>query len=301
MANIPELPVFQLIGGTEEMRGDFAAKLMAELDRQALTYTLLKCQGGASPSSVASLVKQFDLVLVDGVVDLPMQRMEIGGRPEPAGATLVWGGGDDRQMRQFVMELTKRLNRLAGQMEVWACILIGGRSSRMGRPKHLIRNDNGITWLERTTDILRPFVNDLVVSGAGHLPETLSSLTRLPDVPGVLGPLTGILAASRWQPVVTWLLVACDMPHISAEAVQWLLSGRKSGCWGRVPRLAVKNHCEPLFAWYDFRAAQLFENQLYHGNLRIGEAASHPKIENPVIPESLCHAWQNFNRPDQIG
>jgi molybdopterin-guanine dinucleotide biosynthesis protein A len=90
------------------------------------------------------------------------------------------------------------------------------------------------------------------------------------------------------------------MPHISTEAVQWLLSGRKSGCWGRVPRLAEKDHCEPLFAWYDFRAAQLFENQLYSGNLRIGGAAAHPKIENPVIPKSLRHAWQNFNRPDQI-
>lgn len=300
MTHTPELPVFQLIGGTEEVRGKFTARLMAELDRQSLCATLLKCKDKTNQSTVASLVKQFDLVIVDGVVDFPMQKVEIGCGTEPANGNLGWSGGDDRQLRLFVEKLAKQLNRLVHQMEVWACVLIGGRSSRMGRPKHLIREDNGSTWLERTTDILRPLVDGLVVSGAGLLPEKLSSVTRLPDVPGVVGPLTGIIAASRWQPMATWLLVACDMPHISTEAVQWLLSGRKIGCWGRVPRLAEKDHCEPLFAWYDFRAVQLFENQLYSGNLRIGGAAAHPKIENPVIPESLCHAWQNFNSPDQI-
>lgn len=300
MVRSPELPVFQLIGGTEEVRGKFAARLLAELDRQLLSATLLKCNDKTSQSTVASLVKQFDLVIVDGDVDFPMQQVHIGCGTEPVNANLGWNGGDVRQLRLFVEKLVKELNRIAGQIEVWACVLIGGRSSRMGRPKHLIREDNGTTWLERTTDILRPLVDGLVVSGAGLLPEKLSSITRLADVPGVAGPLTGVLAASRWQPMVTWLLVACDMPHISTEAVQWLLSGRKSGCWGRVPSLGEKDHREPLFAWYDFRAAHLFENQLYSGNLRIGGAAAHPKIENPVIPESIRYAWQNFNSPEQI-
>ena len=132
------------------------------------------------------------------------------------------------------------------------------------------------------------------------LPAKLSDIVRLTDIPGVVGPLTGILAASRWQPTVTWLLVACDMPHITPEAIHWLLSGRRAGCWGRVPRLEGSKHCEPLFAWYDFRAAQLFEEQLYQGNLRIGGAASHPKIDNPLIPESLSYGWKNINTPQQL-
>jgi molybdopterin-guanine dinucleotide biosynthesis protein A len=96
------------------------------------------------------------------------------------------------------------------------------------------------------------------------------------------------------------MFVACDMPHITPEAIHWLLSKRRSGCWGRVPRLAGNKHYEPLLAWYDFRAAQLFEEQNYSGNLRIGAVASHLKIDNPVIPETLAYGWQNINTPEQL-
>ena len=214
--------------------------------------------------------------------------------------SLIFTGGDDRVMEEFVGRLIVKLDMLQSQTPVWACILIGGKSSRMGRPKHLIEDGNGITWLERTIGVLGPLVDGLVVSGAGMLPERLIGMVRLADIPGVVGPLTGILAASRWQPLVSWLLVACDMPYITPEAVQWLLSGRRAGCWGRVPRLAVREHCEPLFAWYDFRAAQLFEQQAHDGNLRIGFAAYHPKVYNPVIPDSLSNCWKNINTADQI-
>jgi molybdopterin-guanine dinucleotide biosynthesis protein A len=298
MNSILNLPVFQLAGGTAKLRAEFINRVMAELDLRLLCSTLLQCNNRTDMFTMSALVKQFDLVMVEGAVDFPVQQIEIGREIMAGSGNLSWSGGDD--LREFMTGLLAKLDSLVRRMEVWACVLIGGRSSRMGRPKHLIEDDSGITWLERTTDILRPLVDGLVVSGGGMLPERLSSVTRLPDIPEVAGPLTGILAASRWQPMVSWLLVACDMPHISTEALQWLLSGRRPGCWGRVPRLAEKEHCEPLFAWYDLRAAQFFERQLYSGNLRIGTAAAHPKIDNPSIPASLCHAWQNFNSPDQL-
>ncbi len=298
MNTILNLPVFQLVGGTAKLRTLFINKVTAELDHRSLRSTLLQGDDRIDRFTISVLVKQFDLVMVEGAVDFPVQQIEISSEIMVASGNLSWSGGDTLQ--EFMTGLMAKLDSLERRMEVWACVLIGGRSSRMGRPKHLIKDDSGVTWLERTTDILRPLVDGLVVSGGGMLPEKLSSVTRLPDIPGVAGPLTGMLAASRWQPMVSWLLVACDMPHISTEAVQWLLSGRRPGCWGQVPRLAEKEHCEPLFAWYDLRAAQIFEGQLYSGNLRIGTAAAHPKIDNPSIPASLCHAWQNFNSPDQV-
>jgi molybdopterin-guanine dinucleotide biosynthesis protein A len=275
---------------------------MAVLERRSLCGVFLKRAAYRNQSRYAllSLTKLYDLVIIDAGVDLPAQQIRIGGHEDSVRDSLVWTGGDDPAMQGFTDRLVLKMDELVLQTPVWGCILIGGKSSRMGRPKHLIEDENKITWLERTTDILRPLVDGLVVSGAGMLPEKLADTIRLPDIPGVVGPLTGILAASRWQPMVTWVLVACDMPHITPEAIQWLLAGRRAGCWGRVPRLAGDKYCEPLFAWYDFRAAQLFEEQLYGGNLRIGGAASHPKIDNPVIPESLRYGWQNINTPDQL-
>lgn len=184
---------------------------------------------------------------------------------------------------------------------LWACVLIGGRSSRMGKPKHLLQDQQGLTWLERTVALLRPLVDGLVLSGGGEVPEGLHDLIRLPDIPTVAGPLAGILAALRRYPSVSWLLVACDMPDIREEAVRWLLSRRRPGVWGVVPRLREGGHVEPLLALYEFRCASLFEELASAGCLRLGAVAEDPRIETPLVPESLRSSWRNVNTPEDLG
>ena len=71
---------------------------------------------------------------------------------------------------------------------VWGCVLIGGRSSRMGVPKHLLEQ-NGRTWIERTVAILRQQVEQVVIAGSGDLPAVLANLPRVDDVSGLGGPL----------------------------------------------------------------------------------------------------------------
>jgi len=301
-AAFPDLPVFKVSGGTEKLRREFVERLSVVLERRSITGIYLKGEDCRNPSryTLLTLARLHDLVIIDAGVDLPAQQIRIDSYEKSGQDCFSWTGSDDSAMEVCTSRLIEKMDNLVCHTPVWGCILIGGKSSRMGQPKHLIEDKNNITWLERTTDILRPLVDGLVVSGAGMLPEKLASTVRLADIPGVVGPLTGILAACRWQPMVTWVFVACDMPHITPEAIHWLLSGRRAGCWGRVPRLAGSKHCEPLFAWYDFRAGHLFEEQHYDGNLRIGAVALHAKIDKPVIPESLHFGWQNINTPDQL-
>ncbi|MCF8056638.1 MAG: molybdenum cofactor guanylyltransferase [Desulfocapsa sp.] len=181
-----------------------------------------------------------------------------------------------------------------------ACLLIGGRSSRMGRPKHLIRGENGLTWLENTVKLLTPFTEQIVLSGAGEVPASLDFLMRLPDVPEVQGPLTGILAAMRWRPDACWLLLACDMPNITAEALEWLLATRRPDSWGTVPRLRDDGFLEPLLALYEPQAKEYFEKLCCSGSFRISMVARRSKIHTPVVPQSLSRAWSNINTPDEL-
>ncbi len=181
-----------------------------------------------------------------------------------------------------------------------ACLLIGGRSSRMGQPKHLIKGQNGLTWLENTVNLLQPFTTQIVLSGRGDVPASLDSLVRLPDVPGVQGPLTGILAAMRWHPDSCWLLLACDMPNITPEALQWLLAGRHPDSWGTLPRLKKDGFIEPLLALYEPQAKSYLEELCASGCLRISMIAERSKIAIPVVPQSLCRAWSNINTPEQL-
>ncbi len=249
---------------------------------------------------LALLAQRYDLVIVNSGIDSPELAIQLTEFSSGEGGDSPWSLGWEEVWSRFIAGLLEKLKEYGRRTPVWGCVLIGGRSSRMGRPKHLLRDEQGKTWLENTIATLHPLLDGVVVSGAGVLPEAVASTPRLSDVPGVAGPLTGILAAGRWQPLVSWLLVACDMPFFSAEAVKWLLAGRRPGCWGRVPKFAGNDRLEPLLAWYDFRSIHLFEEQLYSGKMRIAEAAGDMRIDHPIIPEKLCYAWENINTPEQL-
>ena len=66
---------------------------------------------------------------------------------------------------------------------VWGCVLIGGRSRRMGRPKHLIEA-GGCSWLERTVTLLGYCVERVVIAGPGDVPATLAGTEHLADAAG---------------------------------------------------------------------------------------------------------------------
>jgi molybdopterin-guanine dinucleotide biosynthesis protein A len=289
-----------LTGGTEDLRADFVRRLMVELTKSSLAGVFLRRGDGCSSYALALLARRYDLVIVNNNIDSPEHPLILTAFSGGEFGDSPWFLGLEEGWPRFIAGLLEKLGECGRRTPVWGCILIGGKSSRMGRPKHLLRDGRGTTWLENTIAVLHPLLDGIVVSGAGVLPESVAATLRLPDIPGVVGPLTGILAAGRWQPLVSWLLVACDMPHVSADAVNWLLAGRSPGCWGRVPKFAGNDRFEPLLAWYDFRSIHLFEEQLYTGNMRIGEAAGDKRIDHPTSTEALGYSWENINTPEQL-
>lgn len=296
---LERLPVFTLGGGGRLARQTCVTRLLAELAQRGVDGVFVPGGGEASHHHLAQLSARYDLVLVDG-----------GDGPEGAIVARGWAGDDllpplplppgQEGWAGWVTALLEALGRGMERTPLWACVLIGGKSSRMGRPKHLLDASGGRTWLEITVTVLRPLVDGLVLSGGGILPPALQETPRLLDLPGVSGPLAGIVAAMRWQPLVSWLVVACDMPRLSAAAVQWLLAGRRPGCWGLVPRAEGDGRLEPLCAWYDFRAAQLFEELVHSGMWRLSAAASHRRIAHPPIPAPHALAWANVNTPEEL-
>ena len=295
-----QFPVFQLHGGLESQRNDFLEKLQNEFDLRHL-YMAVVQKSLPSRFELFSLTQQYDLVIVDGPLDYPTHKIYFGCTDKSGEIDMTWLDAGDA-LESFLVTLLKKLEDIVLQTPVWACILIGGRSSRMGQPKHLLTMEQGSSesWIERTVRLVQPHVDGVIVSGKGEMPLSLENLQRIPDLPGVAGPLTGVLSAMRWQPGISWLVIACDMPFISEDAINWLLKRRGPGCWGRLPRLSGSDFCEPLFSWYGGRSAHLLEDQLLNGNLRVGKIGKHPKIDNPTIPEEFCSAWKNINTPEQL-
>ena len=183
---------------------------------------------------------------------------------------------------------------------VMGAILIGGRSSRMGYPKHLIKAGDGRSWLEHMTAVLSPFVSEVILSGRGDIPQSLTHLKRVADLAGVEGPMTGLAAVMRDQPFASWLILACDMPQISQQAIRWLLGQRQVKSLAVLPKNLESGRIEPLFSWYDYRCRPLVDSYLDKGGRKISELWKNRLVSTPIIPDHLSGCWRNVNRPEEL-
>ena len=269
---------------------------------------LMRSREGAHLSlahTLSSLPLKYDLVLVEGHKNVSLPKVwlvDSAQKSAPTGiegivATLPPGSG---RLESFLSIVDDWLAQQWLKTPVLGCILIGGRSSRMGHPKHMIQK-NGRTWIERTVEVLDQLTSRVIVAGTGTLPESVRDCDRLVDVPNVRGPMAGILAALRWAPHASWLVTACDLPLLSVPALEWLLSSRAPGVWATLPRLkGPQDGIEPLLAHYDFRARLPLENLASEGEFSISRLATHPKIILPSPPSSLVTAWQDVNTPAEL-
>jgi len=254
---------------------------------------------------LGALAERYDLVLVEGHKQTPLPKLwlladrEQHAPPEVRGilAPLPRGAGRPAALMDL---LDVWLRRRWLKTPLLGCVLIGGKSTRMGRPKHLLRR-GGRTWLERTVESLRQVTRGVVLAGGGQVPQALAHLVRLPDVPDASGPLAGILSAMRWAPRASWLVAACDLPNLSAEALRWLVSFRAPGTWAVLPKLPLSAGIEPLLAYYDLRAGPLLRQMAGAGNFKPAEIARSPKVICPAPPERLAPAWRNVNTQADLG
>jgi len=182
---------------------------------------------------------------------------------------------------------------------VWGCVLIGGNSSRMGTPKHLLEH-RGSTWLEIAVNKLREKVDHVVISGKGVVPSSLTGIQVVQDVPGLKGPLAGVLAILRWKPEVSWLVTACDLPDLEAEALDWLLAMRKTETRAILPDLKGNQQLEPLLAYYDASCREYLEEIAANGTMRLSMLAGKPGVITPQPPLHLHGSWRNVNSPDEF-
>ncbi len=254
-------------------------------------------------ATLTALLSEYDVVIVEGHKDTPLPKVWLGNADtadvpdgvESVLATLPWDSDREDALLALIDEWLPKAWREA---RIHAGILIGGASRRMGRPKQLLELE-GRSFLERTVAALAPHADEVVLLGSGPVPAPCEDLPRLPDPPGLAGPLAGILGAMRWAPAGAWILAGCDQPMIRADAVRWLLDQRAPGRWAILPRLGEAG-VEPLLAIYDARARGLLEGLAAAGRLAPSALTGHGRVHSPAPPTDLEAAWRNVNTPEDL-
>lgn len=173
-----------------------------------------------------------------------------------------------------------------------AAILTGGRARRFdGRDKSQLRV-GGRTILERQLDALRGMVDHIWLAGyhgAEPLVPPLFALSdRIPDC----GPLGGLDAALAATPVGSVLLLACDMPNVTAALLGHLVH-QLDGVDAVVPRTERGYH--PLCAVYAQSSRVAVRRRLEQGHLRMQDLLADLRIRTVDGPELA-----SFGEPDSL-
>jgi molybdenum cofactor guanylyltransferase len=168
--------------------------------------------------------------------------------------------------------------------QVAGFILAGGASSRMDRDKALL-DFGGVPLLLHTARLLEPLVATFAVVGSPtrYTKLGLRAIADEENAPGRpekigRGPLAGIAAAlaatqSRWN-----LIVACDLPYLSAEWLNWLLSrALRSRGDAVIPR--TERGIEPLAAVYRRECGATITAALARGVRKVSDAIGELRVE----------------------
>lgn len=146
-------------------------------------------------------------------------------------------------------------------MATTGIILAGGKNRRLGRPKAL-EKVGGIPIIQRVADRLAPIINQLVIVTAldtEGLPANLGAKFVTDVIPGG-GPLVGIYSGLMASENEKNILVACDMPFLSAPLLSHL-AAVAAGQDAVIP-YSAPGMFEPLHAVYDRNCVPAIKKRL---------------------------------------
>lgn len=108
----------------------------------------------------------------------------------------------------------------AGGPTLTGLLLAGGQARRLGGHKATVEV-GGQSLLDRAAALAQGCCDEVLLL-AGERELSLSGVRRLPDLPGVGGPLAGLAAGLEAASHSWCLLLSCDQPFLSADHVAWL-------------------------------------------------------------------------------
>jgi len=254
------------------------------------------------PVLIRELAARNDVVLVEGHKSTTLKKIWLLGADEsepPDGLEHVVRvlPRDEDLVGAALQEVVEQVEAVCRNRMVLGGVLIGGRSQRMGREKQLLEY-GGRSLVENTVAALEGQVDEVVLLGGGTVPSTLSERPVLPDPRGMEGPMSGLIAALRWAPDAAWVMVSCDLPHLTSQGVRWLLGQRQPGRWAILPT-GASGVVNPLFAVYEPQALPLLEELILSGSVAPRRLAVNPRVSCPTLPQALEHEWRGVNTPDE--
>jgi molybdenum cofactor guanylyltransferase len=184
-----------------------------------------------------------------------------------------------------------------------AAILAGGQARRLGGQDKSALLVGAASILDHQLAMLRELTPHILIVGRHHPPQGHEDVRTVPDrVPG-RGALGGVYTALVEAATDQVLVLACDMPFLTAGFISLIVATGASDTDADivVPRDAQGRH--PLCASYRVRIAPILKRRIDAGHLRVLDALDELRVRE-LGPDQLAaynpegRLMLNVNTPD---
>jgi len=166
-------------------------------------------------------------------------------------------------------------------------VLAGGASSRMGRAKALLEI-GGVPLLVRTVRLVESVAGPATVIGRPGAYESIGLRAIDDDVPGA-GPLGAIATALRASSAPWNLVVACDLPYLTREWLEYVAKRALASSADAVLPINARG-AEPLCAAYHKRGEAAIRAALARGVRKVTDGLRDLRVETIEPAE-----WKAFD------
>jgi molybdopterin-guanine dinucleotide biosynthesis protein A len=161
---------------------------------------------------------------------------------------------------------------------VGVIILAGGKSSRMGTDKSLLRLPNGNTFIESILKTATSHTQSIVVVSNSEDHHRLG-IPVFKDLANDKGPMMGIYTGLINSKKDQNIILTCDMPNVSDELIQYLID--KSTFNETASIIKHKNNLEPLCGVYSKECIPVLKKILSENRLSLQKAL--PMLDAKIL------------------
>ena len=185
------------------------------------------------------------------------------------------------------------------QMQITGIILAGGKSTRMGTDKALLKIE-GETLLAKAVKLCRSVCDEILISSNSE-DHNVENIVRIPDEIKDCGPLGGIYSCLRQAENEWSFVISVDATFVKPEFVSFLVNQKFKNYDAVVP--FHEKGKEPLIALYNKSTLPFLEKNLEDGIYKM-----HFLLENHKTNFVDAQKWiklnpllfHNINFPDDL-
>lgn len=183
-------------------------------------------------------------------------------------------------------------------------ILAGGRARRLGGVDKRALRIGSVSIFERQLAALEGLADRVVVIGGG--PDRVASgrVRVVPDRVPRAGALGGLYTALCEAATPYVLVIACDLPFVSARVLERMAALADGTADAVVPRTA--DGLQPLCAVYARRLRNRVRRHIESGHLKVQDLLAAVRVRE-LGPDDLAsldptgHSFFNVNTPGDLG